>query len=151
MTETFNAAIPGLGVTIAYSTTSGGSYTSITQVKSIGGTAFETEMADTTGLSSAAKEKVPTITDYGDLEFTVVYDPSNASHVALAAAQAANTLYYWKLTFPSPEGPGATAPGSAKTYAWAGYVSSFSTSNYEINEKVEATFKVSITGLVTPS
>lgn len=147
----FNNTIPGLGCTVSYSTTSGGSYTTVGQLKSIEGTSFETAMVDTTGLASTSGEQVPSLFKAGEFGFSVWFDPSNTTHAALQTALTAKTLLYWKLTFPSPIGPGATAPGSPKTYAWAGYVSGTSLSGFEIESEVECAYKIAITGDVSAS
>jgi hypothetical protein len=149
LTETFNLAIPGPGCTIAYCLTSGGTYVPVTQVKSIDGPGMEVGMWDSTGLSSAAGEQVPTIFKAGEVGFKIIYDPSNTTHAALTTDMLALTLLYWKLTFASPVGPGATVPGSPKTYGFAGYLKGFALSGFETESDVEADVKIAITGLVT--
>lgn len=149
MTETYNFVIPGLAATIGYATTSGGSATSVAQLKSIGGLDVQTTMWDSSGLTSTAREKVPLLVDSGDCPFTVIFNPADSTHYALAGYQQTNTLLYWTLTFPSPIGPGATAPESAITYKWAGYVSGFSIKDFYVDTGLTADYKVSITGSIT--
>jgi len=145
----FNAVIPGLGIKVSYCATEGGSYTEVGQLKSVDGLAAEVGMYDSTGLASTAAEQVPTLFKAGEFGFATIFDPSNATHVALAAALVAKTLSYWKFIFPSPIGPGASAPGSPKSYNFAGYLNKFATSGHEVEGGAEAAFGLGITGPLT--
>ena len=145
----FNFTIPGLGCEVSYCTTEGGTYTEVGQLKSIDGTNSEVGMFDSTGLASAAGEQIPTLFRAGEFGFKVIFDPANATHIALHAAHVAKTLLYWKLTFPNPVGPGATAPGSPKVYSFPAWVKSFATSGYEVEGGIEGACGLAITGAVT--
>lgn len=147
----FNFIIPGLGCKVGYGTSSG-TYTNVGQLKSIGGTNWESVVTDSTGINSTAGEQVAVgLFKGGDYEFSVWMDPANTTHVALSGYVQTATLLYFEHVFSSPVGPGATAPGSPKKYEFAGYLSKFSTSGYESESGVEATFTVAITGPVTVS
>jgi hypothetical protein len=145
----FNNTIPGLGCTVSYATTSGGSYTSVGQLKSIGGLSVETSMVESSGLGSDAAEQVPSLFKGGDFPFSTWFNPANTTHAALVGYIKSKTLLYWKLTFPNPVGPGATVPGSAIVYSFAGYCNKASLSGFEIESEVECEFNVAITGDVT--
>jgi len=147
--ETFNAAIPGTGCTVAYCTTSGGTYTPVGQLQSIDGLDMSVATWESTGLTSPGKEKIATLFDAGDFGFKVVFNPADATHYALAGYMVAKTLLYWQLTFASPTGPGATAPGSPILYAWAAYLTGYNITGFEAESGVTAAIKTSITGLVT--
>lgn len=144
----YNSVITGLGCKVEYCTTSGGSYTEVGQLRGIDGTSSEVTMWDSTGLKSDAGEQVPTIFRAGDFGFKVGFDPANTTHDAIHDAHQAKTLLYWKLTFPSPVGPGAVAPGSPKSYNFAAYVKTFATSGYEVESGIEAQITLAITGTV---
>ena len=106
MTESYQVAHPGLGCTVAYCTSN--AYTSPTtvgQLKSIGGTNWESVMAPTTGISSSADEQVAVgLFKGGDSEFTVWLDGADASHIALEGYVGTTTLLYWIHTFSVPVG-----------------------------------------------
>ena len=108
-------------------------------------------MIDSSGLLSTWGEQVATgLPKGGDLTCTVWYNPSDSTHTALFGYFAAGTLLYYTLTFPSPVGPGATAPGSPKTYTFAGYLTSYPLSGFEDENGVELALKIGITGAITP-
>lgn len=145
----FNDIITGLGCTVSHATTSGGSYTAVGQLKAIDGTTSELGMFDSTGLGSTAAEQVPTIFRAGDFGFKVHFNPGLTSHTTLHTAHKDKTLLYWKLTFPSPVSPDATAPGSPIVYSFAAYVKAFATSGYDVEGGVEGSITLAITGAVT--
>lgn len=149
MTETFTAIQPGLGCTLSYSTTSGGSFTAVAQVEDIDGISPSVGMFDATTLGSAAYEQVPTIFRTGDVPFKVKFNPSDATHTALQGYMAAYTLLYWKLTFSSPVGPGATAPESPVVYTFCGYLTGFNITGLSVQSGASADVKISVTGVLT--
>lgn len=151
VTVTYNVGIPGLGVTIAYSTTSGGTYTPVGQLQSIDGVDFSVGTWDSTGTASVAKEKLATIFDAGDFGFKCIFNPSDATHVYILTSMSSipPTLLYWKFTFPSPVGPGASAPETAKTYVFPAWITGYNVSGFEPESDAVLAVKLSITGQVT--
>lgn len=151
MSENYNVALPGLGATVAYSTSNAYSEpTTVGQLKSIGGTNWEGVVADSTGINSTASEQVPVgLFKAGDYEFTVVYNTADTTHIALEGYVGTTTILYWIHTFSVPVGPSAPTVSVHKAYKFPASVSGFSTTGYEAEGIVEATIKLSITGAVT--
>lgn len=145
----FNFGIPGASCKISYATTSNGSFTDIGQVKSFDFPGNEMVMWDSSGINSTTGEQIPVFFKAGDFSFTLIYDPGNAAAADLWAKMKAKTVLYWKVTFGSPVGPGATAPGSPILATFAGYVAAFPISGGDSENALEVPVKVGITGDVT--
>lgn len=145
MTETYNISTPGLGITLGYCTTSGGSYTTLAQVKSIDGPSFEVGSWEATGLASSSKEFLPTIFSGGEFSATVNYNPSDTTHQSIYTTMVAKTIMYWKVTFPAAIGPGASGETS-HYFEFAGFISGFAVSGEEAESFAEAAIKITVTG-----
>jgi len=74
----------------------------ITQMQDIDGPNLSTDTDEITNHSSpgAVEEFIPTIKRTGEISFPLVFDPSNAGHVALGAAWSARSLEPFVMTYP---------------------------------------------------
>lgn len=93
--------------------------TTLTQLKSVSLTIGERELLDaTTHDSSTAKEYVAAgVRDTSMVEAEILYDPADATHEAVRAAQAAGTTWYWTVILPDT---------GAAQWAMSGVIRSFS-------------------------
>jgi hypothetical protein len=153
VTENYNAAVPSLGVQLEYSTTSGGTYTPVGQLKSLDEPEEEMGQWESTGLTSAAKEYLPTLIDGGEVSGHVIWNPADMTHIALVGYFQAGTILYWKIVYPEQVGPGLASPASYHI-PFVGFLIGFTTGPSEVEAYHEAVFKIKITGLpgvpVTP-
>lgn len=90
--------------------------TPITQIQDISGPALSTDTDEITNHSSpgGVEEFIATIKRTGEVTFPLVFDPSNAGHVALGAAWSAKTLDPYTMTYPD-----------GSTWEWDAYVTGF--------------------------
>lgn len=93
-------------------------FTGIAGIRSIGGPALTIDTVDVTAHDSAGgfEEIVPTIKRTGDMPLEVVFDPADATHIALKADFDARTRSNYEMVFPD------AAP---TTYEFAAYVTGF--------------------------
>jgi hypothetical protein len=145
VTVTYNVAVPGKGVTIGYSTTSGGSYTPVAQLKSVDQPSMEMGTWESTGLSSLAKEFLATILDGGEVSIHAIWNPNATTHAALFTHFTAGDILYWSISFPSLVGPGATGAGVALTFV--GILTGFENTPSEVESYHEAAWKIKVSGL----
>jgi hypothetical protein len=107
------------GTTISRETSLGsGSYVTLANVKSFDGPSTQNAEIDVTTLSSAAKEFVGGLVDFGDLSMDVNFDQSAASHQQVFADMEASppTVTNWRITFANP----------TTNYTWNAFVKGFS-------------------------
>ena len=147
-----NIVVTGLGCKIEFCTTVDGTYVELGQLSGIDGIDSETVMFNSTGLKSVAGEQVPTLVKEGDFGFKYFFNPANTSHVGaagMAGYQKAKTLLFWKITFPTPVGPGAATPATPYVYSFKAYVQKHGLTGFEVEGGVEAACVAAITGLAS--
>lgn len=90
------------GIKFSYSTTSAGSYTEVPDLQEIPDLGGDVETVEVTTLADGAKRYIKGLVDYGDLEFTFLYDNStaNSSYRILRGLEEAEAVNYFKVTLP---------------------------------------------------
>lgn len=88
------------GITIAYKNAS--NYVNIPDLQEIPDLGGDVETVEVTTLADGSKRYIKGIKDYGDLEFTFLYDNSSASsnYRILRGLEEADEINEWKVTFP---------------------------------------------------
>ena len=138
------AAVDGHGTILAYSDSSGGSYTDVALVTSIDGGGASRGTADVTNLSSTAREFILNgFHEAGELSLDVVYDPCEDTQEFFSTqiTSADPTLKYYRITFPVPS-------GTTATYICAGWVTGFSPS-VEFEGALTCSITIQLTGAAT--
>lgn len=115
-------------------------FSTIYEVRNIGDLGQENDLIEATHMLSTAKEYIYGLADGVELPVVVSYKPTDTSHVALLAAQAARTTKNFKLTMPSGGGS-LTFSFSALIRGWKLPLSP--------NEIAEMTFTLKISGAIT--
>jgi hypothetical protein len=93
-------------------------FTTVFEVTNIGEFGQENDLIEVTHMQSTAKEYIYGLPDGRRLSISVNYNPTNATHVALLAAQAAGTTRNMKLTLP-PGGGSLTFSFAALIISWS--------------------------------
>jgi hypothetical protein len=114
-------------------------FTSIPTVTKISGPGGSSTIIDVSSLDSIAKEKMPGLTDNGDITFDFNFDPVNVQHKALITAKETRVLRNFKLVL--NETIGSTA-------SFAGYVTSIKI-DAAMDAKVSGSGVITISGAVT--
>lgn len=131
------AAGIGKAATIAYEV--GSVFTTIANVKEIGGPAAEVGTAETTYLGSSARTFIPTITDFGTCTFSGNYDPADATHVAMVALLGTPAVTNWKITYPN----------GTDTHTFGGILTKFEPTNIVVDDVIQFDAEIKISGAVT--
>jgi len=79
-------------------------FTTVYEVTNIGDFGQENDLVEVTHMQSTAKEYIYGLADGVEFPVTVNYNPTNATHVTMLAAQSAKTTKNMKLTLPSGGG-----------------------------------------------
>lgn len=118
-------------------------FTTIAEVRTIGGPKIEAIIKEVTHHSSAGwVEKLPVLLDAGDVEFEVNFLPTDATHsysTGLIKDLVNKTKRNFKLVFPD---------GGSTTWTFSAYVSNFEPDE-NADEELMASFTLSITGAPT--
>lgn len=80
------------------------------------------------------------INDYGELSFTIRYQPANALHQQLVTAFGARTNASWELVY---------ADGSSTDWAFTGQIKSMTPSQINRTTDVQMAFVVRLTSVIT--
>lgn len=90
------------GITLSYSATNTGTYKVIPDLQEIPDLGGSTETVEVTTLADGAKRYIKGIKDFGDLEFTFLYDNSGAdsSYRILRGLEESGTISYFKVELP---------------------------------------------------
>ena len=94
-----STAYIGYGSVLSYSTTLGGSYTTMGQVENIDGPDITVPAVKISNQDSTntAEEKLPGIADAGTLKVTLIY---LKTAMAILYTTMYRTQYFWKITYP---------------------------------------------------
>jgi hypothetical protein len=116
------------------------SFTTVLDVMELSapGISLDTEEITNHSQSNYYRKFAGTLLDAGEVTATVLYDPSNATHVALVSDITARTQRNFRLEF-----PGATTNAR---WSFAGYITSF-----QPETPTDAHLKASITIKITDS
>lgn len=87
----------GRGSKIYYGPTAAGAWTKVPQVDSIGEIVLTSAKTEVTDLESTALEYLPALSDPSTVTVTGFWDPLDATHQAINAAQQAGTSQYFKI------------------------------------------------------
>lgn len=137
-------AYPGYGSALASGGTTGGSYTTIAQLKKFGFNGLKAEFDDITNLSSPTifKEWMKTVVDGDTVQYDGVFnpaDPTAESLLANIAIAGSAALYYWKITLTD-----------TSTLIFQGYVQEFKF-GAEYNKAITFSGAIKIVGSITTS
>lgn len=90
------------GITLSYKTGTGSNYTVLKDLQEIPDIGADVDNVEVTTLDDAARRYRKGLKDYGDLEFTFLYDNSEAtsSYRILRGLEDAETSADWKVAFP---------------------------------------------------
>jgi hypothetical protein len=139
-------AQPAQGTTLAYSTNSGSTYTSVGEVINIGGAGGgEVGERDTTILVSTTHTNAPTIPDNGEVTFDLNWDPTDAAHQQIRAWKDSPppvaSIPLWKVTYNT---------SASNTSVFLGWVKSLDGVGAEgIDDNLVMSVTLRVTGPVT--
>lgn len=132
-----SSAVQSQGTVIKYSPTgSPPSWTTIPEVRTIGGPDGSSPLIDVTDLSSTAKEYLVGLKDEGSIQLGIFYIPANAVHIALRDAWSDRTQLQFQMTF---------ADSGTTIWEFTAYVQNFQAS-LGVDEPVTGTVTLKITG-----
>lgn len=145
--------ILGAGSTLAVSSTSGGTFTTIGQLSKISYTAPKASYADISNLGSPSaqagappfKEVAPSQLDPGTVSVTGILAPAgDAGQTLITAGFGTQHLLYFKHQFSPASGQ---TTGASRTFA--AYVSEQPTMDSTLTEAVSFNFSLQISGAIT--
>lgn len=137
-----SSAIQSQGTVVRYAATgSPPSWSTIPEVRSIGGPDGSANLIDVTDLSSTGKEYLVGLKDEGAVQLGILYIPTNAHHGALRDAWSSRTLLQFQIIF---------ADTGTTILEFNGYVQNFALS-LGVDEPVTATITLKITGSSIPT
>lgn len=119
-----------------------GSFVALANVRSFSGPTTENPEIDVTTLSSAAKEFIGGLVDFGELSMELNFDHDDSSHQQVIADMEASppTVTGWRITFADP----------TTNYTWSAFVKSFSISG-EVDGVYQASMTLRLSGARTVS
>lgn len=90
------------GIELKYSATSGGSFKIIPDLQEIPDLGGDVDTVEVTTLADGARRYIKGIKDYGDLEFTFLYDNSSAdsSYRIMRGLEESGKITYFKIELP---------------------------------------------------
>lgn len=135
-----SSALSSQGMLIAISEASPTSFSTIPEVRSIGGPSGSATILDATDLSSTAMEFKTGLKDEGEISLEINYIPDNTIHARLRSYFSASTTASFRITFTD------TAP--ATTWTFNGIVSGFAVTG-GVNAILSATVTIKVTGAIT--
>lgn len=105
----------GYGSVLIVATTTGGEV-NVAQIRNISGPGVSGNDIDTTTMDSSSNYRTFTagLLDPGEISFTLVYDPTAASHTRLARYMGSKYLATWKVAETSSAGTLTTFSGYVK-------------------------------------
>ena len=129
----------GLNSTISYGVTVSAvtTYTAINNVESVDGPNESLSIVEVTPLGSTYKGKLPSVSDAGEVNFSIFYDGTDSTHQFLTGLLGTTTLCPFKIDYPDGT--------SAK---FSGFLSAFGTKGLSAEEAVTADCTISISGAV---
>jgi hypothetical protein len=134
------AYIIGAGTTVARLTTPPSTYTTITQVKEVTPPALEMGTAEATHLTSTAREHVATILDPGEVSFSILWDPDDATHLDLWTTFQAKTVSGWKITI-------VDATATDTTITFDGLIKNFGIDTLDVEAIAMIPVTIQVSGL----
>jgi hypothetical protein len=124
-------------------TTTPGTYITIAFRTKIDGPEIKVDSVDETHLDSAMMESRPSdFADPGEISFTVNYDPAEATHITLEDLARTPETVNWRLVYNNKTN---TRPHRQ----FAGYVTSFKPTGFEVGSRPTADLTIKLTGPVT--
>ena len=96
------AGLSSIGITIGVKEASGSSYTNLPNLQNVPELGGTPEKIDVTCLADQNKKYIDGVVDYGDLEFTFLYDTdqTDSSYKKLRGLQEAKSTDEYQITFP---------------------------------------------------
>ena len=116
-------------------------FTTIYEVRSIGEIGQENDLIEVTHMQSSAKEFIYGLADGVEFPVSVNYKPTDTTHVALLAAQAARTTKNFKMVEPSG--------GGSLTWSFSALVKGWHLPAPSPNQERLMTFNLKISGSIT--
>lgn len=95
------AGLLSKGIKLSYKTSQAGSYTEITGLQEVPDMGGAPEKVDVTTLADGNRVYIAGIKDFGDLEFTFLYDNSSStSNYRVLKGLEDDGVIYWQVEFP---------------------------------------------------
>ena len=113
----------------------------INNVTEMGGLELSAEMMEVTTLTSAGKDYIPGIKDFGVMTMNGFLEPGDAGQAALKAAYDNQTENTYVITYPAP---------ISATWTFTGLVNKFSTPSVNITEAVPFDVEITVTSATAP-
>ena len=114
-------------------------FTTIPEVRSIGGPDGSDPEIPVSDLSSSAQEFRIGLKDEGSIALDIMYIPANAAHAGLRSDRAARTLRNFTITF---------TDSPATVWSFSAYVQSFSIAN-AVDSTTDASVTLRLSGDIT--
>ena len=130
----------GKGSVFSISTTSGGTFTPVKQIKTIQFSGGKSDTEDITNLDSTGnyREFATTLLDAGQVALSGVFDPLDPGQLMFAAAFTGQTLLFCKLQYPPTQGQ---TTGFLRTFTgWV--VEQNQDAQFDKSSTISATIKV---------
>lgn len=132
-------AVQSQGTVLQYSPdASPPTWSTIPEIRTIGGPDGQSPLIDVTDLSSTGKEYLIGLKDEGALQLGLFYIPDNAVHTALRTAWSNRTLLRFRMTFVDDD---------STVWEFSGYVQNFQAS-LGVDEPITGTVTIKITGSI---
>lgn len=117
--------------------------TAVAQITDLDGPSGEVGTAETTHLTSGQHKTFrPTLTDGGEVSGTLLYDPGDATHTFLFGLLGTPATPVWNMVFNDADDT---------AFAFAGILTKFSPTGIKVEENLQATFSIKVSGAVTVS
>ena len=140
-------AFSGLGLVLSIGTNASPAvFTQIGEVKSVSGPQLKNETADVTNVQSpgGVKEFISTLTDPGEVKFSVNYVPDDAGQQAVYAAAIGKTRLPFQLVLPpASEETGESTPGQ---WNFKGLVTEYGV-DIPLDKEAVVTITIKVSGL----
>lgn len=128
---------PAAGTTLGVDLTTPGTYELVGNLLNITGPESEVGSVETTVLTSTRKTYRFTLIDPGEISCEMDFDPTDATHQALAELQDAPAVHSWQITY-------ATSPPTTATVD--GFLLKFQPNAGGVEENLTATLTIKLSG-----
>ena|SRR5882724_5893799 len=120
-----------------------GTFTTITQVKSVDFGSFKVDTPEVTSADNTdgVRRYIATLQDHGDASVSIIYNPADTTHAALrtaSLAQGTAATHNFKVVNPS----------GFLTYTFAGIITTFET-KITLDKETDLSVKIKISGPLT--
>ncbi len=113
--------------------------TTVAQRVSIGGPDQSVGVKDVTTLDDTHVQKLPTISDSGQMNLTIFYDPTDSVHTFLFGLAQSPASVVWALVVPT---------GTPATFTFTAILTKFSANGMEVDGYLGADITLDISGAI---